>query len=64
VQKALRTFLTGAISPVTVIIPFSVMVALVNPLKALFVEVPGWSGSKVRYAPDEAPPLAFIYDVG
>ena len=49
--------------PVNVVIVISLCIALVQPLKALFVDVsseggPSWKG------PDGRPPLAFIMDTG
>jgi len=36
--------------------------SLVQPLKALFVRTPNWSGTRVPYAPDGNPPLEFILE--
>lgn len=52
------------VSPVTVTLVVALVVALVNPLKALFVaDIDGWSGTRIKLAPDGRPALAFIYDV-
>ena len=50
-------------APINVVIGVSLCIALVQPLKALFVDVsaeggPSWKG------PDGKPPLAFIIDTG
>lgn len=50
-------------SPPTISVLVSLLVALVQPIKALFVPVEGWSGSKIGNAPDGGAPLAFLYDV-
>jgi auxin efflux carrier family protein len=55
--------LTAIVTPVTVAIAISLPIALIQPLKALFVDVssvggPNWKG------PDGKPPLAFIIDTG
>ncbi|EPQ50561.1 hypothetical protein GLOTRDRAFT_66910 [Gloeophyllum trabeum ATCC 11539] len=57
----LRVFkpVSAVITPVTATLAVSLPIALVNPLKALFVPVsggPSWTG------PDGKPPLAFIID--
>jgi auxin efflux carrier family protein len=38
------------------------IIALVKPLKALFMAVDGWTGTRILNAPDGQPPLAFIMD--
>ncbi|KIY72614.1 auxin efflux carrier [Cylindrobasidium torrendii FP15055 ss-10] len=50
-----RNFLT----PASVTMVFSIVIALVKPLKALFVPVADFA---MPTAPDGEPPLAFIYD--
>lgn len=47
-------------TPVSCAIVIAIPCALVSPLKALFVVTPDWSGTRVPYAPDGRPPLAFI----
>lgn len=59
ILMAIRPMLT----PATMGVIFSIPIALVQPLKALFVEVPGWTGTAIRNAPDGKPPLAFFFDV-
>lgn len=59
IWMAIRPMLT----PATMGVIFSIPIALVQPLKALFVEVPGWTGTLIRNAPDGKPPLAFFFDV-
>lgn len=59
IWMAVRPMLT----PATMGVIFSIPVALVQPLKALFVEVPGWTGTQIHNAPDGKPPLAFFFDV-
>ena len=49
------------VTPISVIVVISLLIALVEPLKALFVNVesgPSWKG------PDGKPPLAFVIDTG
>ncbi|KAK9896043.1 auxin efflux carrier [Cystobasidium minutum MCA 4210] len=58
IWMAIRPMLT----PATMGVIFSIPIALVQPLKALFVEVPGWTGMAIRNAPDGKPPLAFFFD--
>ena len=55
--------LSMALAPMNLVIAASLCIALVQPLKALFVDVsseggPSWKG------PDGRPPLAFIIDAG
>ena len=61
--KKILQILYPAFAPINVVIGASLCIALVQPLKALFVDVsaeggPSWKG------PDGKPPLAFIIDTG
>ena len=61
--KRLLQTLSPVLAPINVVIGASLCIALVQPLKALFVDVsaeggPSWKG------PDGKPPLAFIIDTG
>ncbi|KAI0371498.1 auxin efflux carrier [Pilatotrama ljubarskyi] len=62
-HRIIRVFrpLSALLTPVTITLAISLPIALVQPLKALFVDVsdiggPSWKG------PDGRPPLAFIID--
>ncbi|KAI8982790.1 auxin efflux carrier [Trametes punicea] len=62
-HRVIRVFrpLSALITPVTITLAISLPIALVQPLKALFVDVsaiggPNWKG------PDGRPPLAFLID--
>jgi hypothetical protein len=49
------------VTPISAIVAISLLIALVDPLKALFVDFeggPSWNG------PDGKPPLAFVIDTG
>jgi hypothetical protein len=61
--KIVLRALNACVSPVSIVIPIAITVALVNPLKALFVPVAGWSDNRIHSAPDHAPPLSFLYEV-
>lgn len=53
--------ITVVVTPISVIVAASLLIALVEPLKALFVDFeggPSWKG------PDGKPPLAFVIDTG
>jgi hypothetical protein len=51
------------ITPITMSLVTALVIALVSPLKALFVpDVEGWSGTRIKMAPDGRPALAFIQD--
>lgn len=53
------------LTPITISLIVALVIALVPPLKALFVSnVEGWSGTRIRLAPDGRPALAFLQDVG
>lgn len=54
----LESFLLPASIAIMVAIPCSIVL----PLKALFVSVDGWTGTKMPNGPDGKPPLAFITD--
>lgn len=57
--KFVSDFLKALLTPASVTIILSFLIALVPKLKALFVEVPG---TYIPSAPDGQPPLAFILD--
>lgn len=52
----------GALNPVSISLFIALPIALVTPLKALFVTVDEWTGSKIPNGPDGKPPLSFILD--
>lgn len=61
--KRFLKFVAGMFTPINSVIVVSLVVALVEPLKALFVDIsgvggPSWAG------PDGNPPLSFIIDTG
>ncbi|KAJ7435271.1 auxin efflux carrier transmembrane protein [Mycena latifolia] len=55
----LATFLQNLLIPPSLSILLSFLIALVPPLKALFIAVPG---THIHAAPDGQPPLAFMMD--
>ena len=65
VQRVLRFLkpLSVIVSPVTITLAISLPIALIAPLKALFVDVSD-QGGPVFLAPDNRPPLAFTIDTG
>ncbi|AAW46043.1 hypothetical protein CNBJ0750 [Cryptococcus deneoformans B-3501A] len=50
------------VMPLTVAIIMGIICSVIPPIKALFVTVDGWSGTRIPYAPDGNPPLSFITD--
>ncbi|KAL8292621.1 hypothetical protein RQP46_001233 [Phenoliferia psychrophenolica] len=60
--RGLRNALSGLVTPITLGVLISLPISLIDPLKALFVSVDGWTGSKMPNAPDGQPPLSFFYD--
>ncbi|OCH94479.1 auxin efflux carrier [Obba rivulosa] len=54
-------FLNGAVTPITVSLAVSIPIALIQDLKALFVDVSD-SGGPSWHGPDGRPPLAFVMD--
>lgn len=62
VMRSIYHSLLGLLTPATMGVMISLPFALINPLKALIVEVDGWSGTKIHNAPDGLPPLSFLYD--
>ncbi|KAL7411591.1 auxin efflux carrier, partial [Mrakia frigida] len=63
ILHALKAILLSLCTPITGTLVLAIIFSLVSPLKALFVpDVPGWSGTRIRLAPDGRPPLAFIQD--
>ena len=55
-------FAKGFIMPVSLAVILSSPCALIPPVKALFTEVPDWSGTRMPNAPDGRPPLAWVLD--
>jgi hypothetical protein len=60
--KKIVIFIKGLATPVSISIAIAIPCGIISPLKALFVQVDGWSGTRVPFAPDGNPPLAFITD--
>ncbi|KAI0751199.1 auxin efflux carrier [Daedaleopsis nitida] len=62
-QKLVRVFrpLSALVTPVTITLAIALPIALVNPLKALFVDISDLGGPVFR-GPDGRPPLAFLID--
>jgi len=52
----------GALNPVSISLFIALPIALVTPLKALFVVVEDWTGTRIPNGPDGKPPLSFILD--
>ncbi|KAJ7075511.1 auxin efflux carrier transmembrane protein [Mycena belliarum] len=59
-SSTLRSFLQNLLLPPSASILLSFVIALVPPLRALFIDVPG--GTHIHPAPDGQPPLAFVMD--
>ena len=62
-RSHLKRFLAELLKPVPIVIVFAIVIALVNPLKALFL--PPSANFQPRFrpvAPDGQPPLAFVLD--
>ncbi len=64
-QKIVRVFrpLGALVTPVTCTLAVSLPIALIQPLKALFVDVSATGGPSFK-GPDSRPPLAFMIDTG
>ena len=64
-QKIVRVFrpLGALVTPVTIALAVALPIALIQPLKALFVDVSETGGPTFR-GPDGKPPLAFVIDTG
>lgn len=59
IKTTIRNFLIQLSTPPSMSIIVSFVISLINPIKALFVEVPKFH---IASAPDGQPPLAFIMD--
>jgi auxin efflux carrier family protein len=58
-----KCFLVELLKPIPIVIVFAVMIALVDPLKALFLPPSADFNPRFRpVAPDGQPPLAFVLD--
>lgn len=62
VFQRVKGILKNFLMPVTMAICIALPCSLVLPLKALFIQVDGWTGTKMPNAPDARPPLSFILD--
>lgn len=64
-QKVLKVLapLKHIVTPITITLAIALPIALIRPLKALFVDI-SESGGPVFKAPDGRPPLAFMIDTG
>ena len=60
--RRLIGFGSNFLMPTTLALVFALPCSLVLPIKALFVPVDGWTGSRMPNAPDDRPPLAFILE--
>lgn len=60
-KRALHV-LESFLLPASIAIMIAIPCSIVLPLKALFVNVDGWTGTKMPNGPDGKPPLAFITD--
>jgi len=58
--QSLVSLLPGLLMPVSIAVIIGVPCAIVLPLKALFIETPGWTGTRMPNAPDGNAPLSFI----
>jgi predicted permease len=62
-RSHLKRFLAELLKPAPIVIVFAIVIALVNPLKSLFL--PPSANFQPRFrpvAPDGQPPLAFVFD--
>ncbi|GHJ84613.1 hypothetical protein NliqN6_1015 [Naganishia liquefaciens] len=50
------------LTPPSISLFFALPISLVQPLKALFVNVEGWSGGRIPFSPDGKPPLNWLLD--
>lgn len=51
------------LTPPSISLFLALPISLVQPLKALFVNVDGWSGGRIPFSPDGKPPLNWLLDV-
>jgi len=60
--RRLLKFGSNFLMPTTIALVLALPCSLVLPIKALFIDVDGWTGSRIPNAPDDRPPLAFILE--
>lgn len=51
------------LTPPSISLFLALPISLVQPLKALFVHVDGWTGGRIPNSPDGKPPLSWLLDV-
>lgn len=59
IPRRILSFARSLVNPLTITIATAILIALVKPLKALIIHVPGFTS--IPDAPDGQPPLSFIY---
>ncbi|GFZ47960.1 hypothetical protein JCM24511_05707 [Saitozyma sp. JCM 24511] len=62
ISRRILSIALGFLTPVSMSIILGVVCSVVLPLKALFVPVDGWTGTRIPNAPNDEPPLSFITD--
>jgi hypothetical protein len=62
IWRRLLKLASNFLMPNTIALCIALPCALIQPVKALFVQVDGWSESRIPFAPDDRPPLAFIIE--
>lgn len=60
--KRLSAILKSFLMPVSLAVIISIPCALIPPLRALFTNTAGWSGTRIPFGPDGKPPLSFILE--
>ncbi len=62
ILRRLLNLLLGMLMPVSLAVIIAIPCSIILPLKALFIDTPGWTGTRMPNAPNGAPPLNFILD--
>lgn len=60
--RRLAKLASNFLMPTTIALVIAIPCALIQPIKALFTTVDGWTGSRIPNAPDDKPPLSFILE--
>ena len=62
IWQKVHSLASGFLMPTTIALVVALPCALIQPLKALFTQVDGWTGGRIPNAPDDKPPLSFVLE--
>lgn len=61
-HRRIAQLASNFLMPTTIALVVALPCALIQPIKALFTNVDGWTGTQMPNAPDDKPPLSFVLE--